>query len=166
MKYLVTLTLSCLMYQFSFAQEDNPLAFLEALMGKTWAIEAEWGDGSVFKQELTLEYGLQDKVVYTYTTGYIDQDRTEFGDRNFGVRKYDAESGKVLFWEFDTFGGVTTGEVIPNGKDIWFIYQYGEMTIADIWQYVDEDTYTFSVVSYDNQQIGDMYLQGTYQAKQ
>lgn len=149
----------------SFGQEENPLAFYEVQMGKTWEIEAKWGDGSLFKQELTIAYGLQDNIVQTLTRGYINPERTEFGDRSVGIRKYDQESGKVLFWEFDTFGGVTTGEVISKDRDIWYVYSYQDKTIADIWEYLDDETYAFRVVSYDNGEIGDMYLKGAYKLK-
>ncbi len=167
MKRLLIIVFSCLLMNASFAQEgnENPLAFFEALMGKTWEIEANWGDGSVFKQEISIEYGLQDQVIYSYTKGFINAERTEFGDRSFGIRKYDKESGKVLFWEFDTFGGVTTGEVIANGRDLWFVYSYGESTIADIWEYLDDETFAFRVVSYNDGEIGDMYLKGAYKVK-
>lgn len=165
MKRLLTFVLSGLLFHVSVAQDKNPLVFLEALMGKTWVIEAQWGDGSVFKQELKIEYGLQDKAVYSYTKGFVNTERTEFGDRSFGVRKYDLESDSVLFWEFDTFGGVTTGEIVSNGKDIWFIYAYQGMTFADIWEYLDEETYAFRVVAYDDGEIGDVYLKGAYKVK-
>lgn len=147
------------------AQDENPLAFLEKLMGKTWVIDAEWGDGSVFRQEITVSYGLQGNIIIFETKGFIDAERTQFGDRSFGVRKYDTESEKVLFWEFDTFGGVTTGEIKQKGKDIWFIYRYGGSTIADIWEYLDDETFAFRVVAYDNNQIGELYLKGAYRAK-
>ncbi|MDW3192194.1 MAG: hypothetical protein R8G66_07510 [Cytophagales bacterium] len=165
MKYFLILILSCLLFGSAIAQEENPLTALEPLMGKTWAIDAQWGDGSVFKQELSLEYGLQNQVVYCYTKGFINAERTQFGDRNFGIRKFDKESGKILFWEFDAFGGVTEGEVIANGRDLWFVYNYGETVIADIWEYLDDETYAFRVVSYNNEEIGDMYLKGAYKVK-
>ena len=168
MKHLFTVVFSYLILHASYAQDDeaNPLAILEPLMGKTWAIEANWGGGSLFKQELFVEYGLQDQVIYSYTKGFINSERTEFGDRSFGIRKYDKESDKLLFWEFDTFGGVTTGEIIPNGRDLWFVYSYGESVIADIWEYLDDETYAFRVVSYNDGEIGDVYLKGAYKAKE
>ena len=113
----------------------------------------------------TLHYALNKAVVQVETKGYINPERTEFGERNHGIRKYDKESGKVLFWEFDTFGGVTTGEVVSKGQDIWFIYSYGETQIADVWEYVDDNTYSFKVVNYNNNEIGDTYLIGAYKAK-
>ncbi len=166
MKYIYSLILTCFLLNSSFAQSENPLAFFEPFLGKTWAIEAQWGDGSVFKQELSMEYGLQNKIIYSDTKGFIDVERTAFGDRSFGVRKFDEESGKILFWEFDTFGGVTQGEIISQGRDLWFVYAYQGMTFADIWEYLDDETYAFRVVAYDNNEIGDTYLKGAYKRKQ
>lgn len=165
MKCVLSSIISLFLVGSSFAQEKNPLAPLEPLMGKTWTIEANWGDGSVFKQELYIEYGLQDQVVYSYTQGFINADRTAFGDRSFGIRKYDKARDKILFWEFDTFGGVTEGEILTKGKDLWFVYSYGESVIADIWEYLDDETYAFRVVAFDNGEVGDMYLKGAYKAK-
>lgn len=166
MKYLIAVLLPLHLTLAQAQKKENPIAFYEAQIGKTWVIDAKWGDGSPFKQELTLTYGLQGQVVYVHTKGYIDQERTVIGDRNFGVRKYDEETGKVLFWEFDAFGGVTTGEVVSQGRDLWYIYQYGEQTIADIWEYLDDETYAFRVVSFDNNEVGDMYLKGAYRLKE
>lgn len=166
MKYLVTLLMCCLFVNSTMAQDENPLDIFEPLMGKTWTIDAEWGDGSAFKQELKIEYGLQENIIYSYTKGFVNPERTAFGDRSFGVRKYDEESEKFLFWEFDTFGGVTTGEIVTKGRDLWFMYEYEGMTFADIWEYLDKETYVFRVVSYDNGKIGDIYLKGAYKVKE
>ena len=38
--------------------EENPLSCFDPFVGKTWVVNGEWGDGSKFQQELTLEFGL------------------------------------------------------------------------------------------------------------
>ena len=144
------------------AQEENPLSIFDALIGKTWAIEAKWGNGSFFKQEVSFRYGLEGNAVFAETKGFVDTEGEEFGDRNFGVRKFDKESDKILFWEFDTFGGVTTGEVQLKGKNTWYVYEYGGTTLADIWEYVDEETYIYKVAQYTDGKMGDVYLEGVY----
>ncbi len=145
--------------------EENPLSCFDPFVGKTWVVNGEWGDGSKFQQELTLEFGLNKKVVIAKTKGFIDQERTQFGDRAHGVRKYNPESKKIEFWEFDTFGGTTTGEIQVNGKDLWYIYEAYDMTFADIWEYLDEETYAFRVVQYENGELGDQYLKSAYKLK-
>ena len=146
-------------------QKANPLAPLNMLSDKTWMIEATWADGSVFKQEITGEYKLNENLLITKTMGFINPERTLVGERSYGVRKYDEDSKSILFWEFDTFGGVTTGEIQARGKDLWYIYNYGESTIADIWEYLDDETYAFRVVQYDNAEVGNVYLKGAYKLK-
>ena len=166
MKKIISSLTLVLCFQYVVGQETvNPLAFFEHLMGKTWTIDAKWGDGSPFKQELIVEYGLEDKLIYAHTRGFVDVEKTRFGDRSVGVRQYNIETGKIHFWEFDVWGGTTEGEVISNGRDIWYIYSYQGTTLADIWEYLDDETYAFRVVQYDNEEVGHTYLKGVYKLK-
>jgi len=106
-----------LLFAIPFLSEaqENPLLVFDNFIGKTWRIDAKWGNGSPFKQEVTFEYDLQKGILKASTKGFIDQGQETWGDRNFGIRKYDATSGKILFWEFDVFGGLTKGEVLVKG---------------------------------------------------
>ncbi len=154
-----------LTFFLAVAQEENPIEAFEDLMEKTWAIESEWGDGTIFKQELTVEYGLNRTIIISKTKGFTDPDRTQFGNRSYGIRQYNEESGEIRFWEWDTFGGLTEGRVVVDGRDFLFIYNYQDMKFVDIWEYLDDETYSFKVMSYENDEFGDLYLKGAYKSK-
>ncbi len=151
--------------QLSIAQ-DNPLSVFEPLVGKTWAAAGTWGDGSIFMQEITMEWGLNKTVIKASTRGFVDADRTQIGDRNFGIRQYSKTTERIEFYEFDTFGGYTPGYIDVQGKDFYYIYEYGGTTFADIWEYLNEETYGFRVVQFDGGEIGDTYLSTEYRLKQ
>ena len=46
------------------------------------------------------------------------------------------------------FGGLTEGFVKVEGKNLFYQYEYGGMTITDGWEYVDENTYDYKVGQY------------------
>jgi catechol 2,3-dioxygenase-like lactoylglutathione lyase family enzyme len=140
------------------AQENTKLSGFNNLIGKTWKAEGLWGDGSKFKQEITLKYALDSTIIITNSKGFINPEQTEYGNRNHGIRKYDA-TGKIIFWEFDVFGGVTKGTVKLEDKNILYEYEYGDSKVTDIWEYVDENTYNFKVGNYSDGKWSQVYLE-------
>ncbi len=160
---LLAVTALLLVPTFMTAQ-DNPLNGFENLVGKTWKAEGTWGDGSKFKQEIDFRYSLEGKTIVTESQGFVNKEQTEYGHRNHGIRKYDAESNTIRFWEFDVFGGVTQGTVSFNGKDILYQYTYGDTEVTDAWEYVDDNTYSFKVGSYVNGEWKQTYLETQFKA--
>jgi hypothetical protein len=84
-----------------------------------------------------------------------------------GVKAWDKSTGKMKFWEFDVFGGITTGEVLFDNGTIYHVYDYTDskgniVTLADIWIPIDKDTYTFKVCSYKDGKAGPGYMAVTY----
>ncbi|WP_431123850.1 VOC family protein [Flagellimonas flava] len=144
--------------------QDNPLSMFDPLIGKTWSAEGNWGDGSVFKQDITYRYDINNVLVIAEADGHTNQERTTYGPRNHGIRKYDKGSGTIKFWEFDVFGGVTEGTVIAKGKDIIYTYAYGESAVTDYWEYVDDHTYNLTVGSYEDGEWKQKYLKTQFKA--
>ncbi|SHG35175.1 hypothetical protein SAMN04488116_1106 [Flagellimonas flava] len=138
--------------------QENQLSFFEPLVGKTWSAEGNWGDGSKFKQDITFRYDLGQTLVIADSNGYTNKEQTIYGPRNHGLRKFDAASNTIKFWEFDVFGGVTEGTVTAKGKDIVYTYAYGESLVTDYWEFVDDNTYNFIVGSYENGEWKQKYL--------
>ena len=142
----------------SIAQNDNPLSFFEPLMGRSWTAEGNWGDGSKFRQTVRFEYSLNGTLVLARADGFINDDHTLYGPRNHGIRMVDPATGSVVFSEYDVFGGVTKGDVIQEGKNIRYVYKYGGTIITDLWEYVDDNTYKFTVGDFDNGTWKQVYL--------
>lgn len=162
-KSLVSIAL--LFALFAAQSQENPLSSFDNLLDKTWISEGKWGDGSVFRQETFFTYGLNKQLIIVKSKGFVDAEQTVFGDRNHGIRKYDKESGKVLFWEFDVFGGTTTGEVVIEKNKMLYVYEYDGAVLADVWEYVNDATYTLKVASYQDGELGQVYMQGTIRLK-
>lgn len=150
---------------FNLQGQKSQLSVFEPLLGKKWKAEGSWGDGSKFKQETIFNYSLDSTLVLAESKGFTNQEQTKYGPRNHGIRKFDAESNSLKFWEFDAFGGVTTGTIIPKGKDIIYTYEYGGSTITDYWKYVDANTYSYTVGSYENGTWKETYLQTEFKAE-
>ena len=138
--------------------QENPLAVFNTIIGKKWYAEGNWEDGSKFKQEIIFEYVLDSTLVIAHSKGYTNAEKTQYGNRNHGIRKFDNESEEIKFWEFDSFGGVTTGKVIIDNKDLRYEYDYGGTLVSDAWDYVDDRTYNFTVGHFVNGKWKQIYL--------
>ena len=134
---------------------------LSARLGRLKALGV---DGSTFKQEIKFKYDLNKQIIISESTGFIDSDQTEYGPRNHGIRQFNASTGEIQFWEFDTFGGVTKGTVKAKGKDIIYSYEYQGNRITDYWKYVDDFTYQYTVGSYENGDWKQIFLNTVFQA--
>jgi len=153
-----TILIMLLIPMISFGQ-DAPLSIFDHVISKTWKATGNWGDGSQFKQEIEFKYSLDSTIVIANAIGFVDQAQTKLGLRNHGIRQYDKTSGSIKFWEFDVFGGLTEGVVFAEGKNIIYQYAYGESTITDMWEYVDDTTYNFKVGSYKDGAWEQVYLE-------
>ncbi|NAS30821.1 hypothetical protein GTQ40_07550 [Flavobacteriaceae bacterium R38] len=142
----------------SIAQE-NKLAAFDHLINKTWKADGKWGNGSEFKQEIHFKYSLNKSIVVAESIGFIDKEQTKLGLRNHGIRQYDSVSGKIRFWEFDVFGGLTEGKVIVKDNNLYYQYKYGDSIITDGWEKIDETTYNFKVGEYTDGQWQQLYLE-------
>ncbi len=156
MKYLIVL-----FFLFPIGQkaQENPLTIFKPLENHIWKAEGKWGDGSTFKQEISLEFLLENKMVKVESYGFTDMEQTEFGLRNHGIRQYDAKSKKVRFWEFDVFGNVTEGTVVKEGKNIIYSYDYEGTFVTEMWHYKNELTYGFIVGIYENGEWKQKFLE-------
>jgi len=131
--------------------QNKQLAMFDNLIGKTWKADGNWNNGSEFKQEKTFEYSLNSTIVIVNTIGFIDQERTKLGKRNYGIRQYDKKSGTIKFWEFDVFGGLTTGIVFTKGRNLFYQYEYAGSQITNMWEFVNDTTYNFKVGIWKNE---------------
>ena len=145
--------------------QENKLNGFDNLVNKTWLADGEWSNGTQFKQEITFNYDLNKTIVVTNSKGFTNQAQTEYGNRNHGIRQYNAKENKIEFWEFDVFGGVTQGVVEFTDKHIYYNYKYGESMVTDCWEYIDDETYKFIVGSYKDGKWEAVYLQTEFKLK-
>jgi ketosteroid isomerase-like protein len=153
MKYSFIVFLMC----WSAALQAQKAHLIEAfsnLIDRTWVATGTWTDGSAFKQEITFNLELEKQLVTTKSDGFIDDQQTRWGRRNHGIRQWNDDEKTIKFWEFDVFGGVTSGIVKAINQNIYYHYSYGEgdekMTLTDAWEYMDENTYQFKVGILEN----------------
>ena len=150
--------------QLLFAQDPQPLDIFKPLVGRTWQAEAAWSDSSEFKQTITFKYALGDKIVIAETMGFLNQEKTAFGHRNHGIRWFNIETNEVEFEEYDSYGNVTRGRVVHDGQNILYQYEYGELYLTDMWEYVDPDHYNFKVGIYQNGEWEKIYVNTGFKA--
>ena len=155
----------CALLPLSICSQENKLKGFDNLVDKTWVANGTWSNGSEFKQEVSFHYELNKTLVITNSKGFIDESQLEYGNRNHGVRQYNAEKDQVEFWEFDIFGGLTTGTVELTDNDILYHYKYGESIITDHWEYIDSNRYRFTVGTYKDGTWEAIYLQTEFKLK-
>ncbi|OUS01446.1 hypothetical protein A9Q86_06595 [Flavobacteriales bacterium 33_180_T64] len=141
------------------------LSLFENLVDKTWCIEGEWKSGTAFKQEVRMKYDLQGTLVVVETKGFVDEEQTELGNRNHGIRQYDGSSKTIKFWEFDAFGNLTKGTVFAEDKNIVYQYYYEGEMLTEMWEYVDDSTYNFKIGSYIDGRWSDVYIDSVFKEK-
>lgn len=145
--------------------QENPLEIFKPLENYIWIADGQWQDNSSFKQELSLEFALEDKIVKVKSLGFTNKEQTEFGVRNHGIRQFDSKSEKIRFWEFDVFGNLTEGTVKSEGKNIIYSYDYEGISITEMWIYKNQKTYDFIVGIYDNNIWVKKFLQTEFKRK-
>jgi hypothetical protein len=148
------------------AKQEVYAAYNNLVQGK-WETKGKWAGGAEFHQVVDVEYELTKNIFTVRTYDYIDSKLFDNSQRNYGIRAWDKKEGKMKFWEFDVFGGIIQGEVFNKGRDIYHAYEYtssngSKMHLADIWIYVDANTYTFKVCEYKNGQPGKEFMASTY----
>ena len=138
-------------YQHTYAQQSRQegINVISQLIGGKWVAEGKWQDGKKFKQELKFMWGLSHNIIKVKTYAIIDQETGEFGLRNEGIRAWDDKDNAMKFWEFDIFGGITTGTCIIDGDQIHYQYEYkmdeSYALFRDTWTKIDEDSYRYRV---------------------
>lgn len=145
--YQVKFPLLCcclIIFTLGHTQSSFP-AVIDVLMNKTWTAEGEWNNGDRFKQSMTFSRKLNGAFVMTETQGYLDQKTALFGPRSHGIRLFDKKTGTYRFWEFDVSGGVTSGELTFVDKDMYYTYRYGDAMVTDHWDYVDDNTFNYTI---------------------
>lgn len=127
----------------SFGQ-TNPMQAFQNQIGGIWTAEGKQLGGQDGKTTHQFEWGLGGKIVKvkSYTT---DPKTMKFGLRNEGIRAYNANEESIQFYEFDKLGGITTGNVLIEGNDIHYNYDYQGMKLRDTWKYVSVDSYRLIV---------------------
>ena len=140
----------------SLKVKENPLSVFDNLVGGKWSIDATWSNGMPFRQERQLCYDLDKNIVNEITWGTIDQESGEFGLRNRGVRTWNKSEGRLEFYEFDRFGGVTVGTIIVDGDDFTYEYAYQGDTYQDVFKKESQDRYSYSIV------VGGQIILSTY----
>ena len=145
--------------------QENPLDIFKPLQNHVWYAEGKWGDGGDFKQQISLELSLDDKIVTVQSKGFTDKEQTVFGLRNHGIRHYDQESKQIKFWEFDVFGGLTEGTVKADGKNLIYSYDYGGTFVTEMWLYKNESNYDYIVGVYADGEWKQKFLETAFKGR-
>lgn len=159
MRIIVIILISFFTLPNLFSQN---LSVFNNLVNKTWKAEGNWGDGSIFKQTIDFEYGLDSTILKSKTYGFIDENQQEFGLRNEGIRRLDTLNNTIQFWEFDIFGGLTTGNIVVKNQSFYYQYQYGSSLVTDYWTYIDENTYQFKVGIFSDGKWSQVFLKSEF----
>lgn len=153
---LVSCILLLVMSTFCVGQQNpsSPLQGLENLIGGKWVSRGKWANGSEYHQEIRHEWALSKKLITVKTYDFIDSKQFDESMRNYGVRAWDEQKMQLVFHEFNVFGGIVSGTITTNGKDIFYSYEYiinGKPEIVtDAWIYKDDNTYDFKIGIYKN----------------
>ncbi len=148
---------------FSQDEKESAMNALAEMIGGKWVIHTKWENGGEFRQEQIFEWGLGKTIIKTTTYGTVNQETGEFGLRNEGIRAWDSAAKQMKFWEFDVFGGITTGVCGMEGNSFYYEYEYapeGEMQIfRDVWTKIDKNTYSYQIGIYKDGKFAKVFLE-------
>jgi ketosteroid isomerase-like protein len=146
-------------------QKNELLASFQPLLNRSWYANGEWGDGTIFKQKVKFVTELNGNLIKAVSEGFVDEARTEWGTRNHGIRSWNEECKCNKFWEFDVFGGMTTGKIELRKDTILYHYNYGGADITDSWMKVSDYKYDFIVGDWDGKSWKQKYLSTSFIAQ-
>lgn len=143
------------------AAQKNPIDVFKYLVDNSWISEGMQLGGFEGKTVHEMELGLDGKIVKvkTFTT---DPNTKEFALRNEGIRTYNASTDQLEFYEFDKHGGVTTGTIRTQGKNIHFEYLYQGLKLRESWFYKSESEYHFIVGTWEDGEWGKKFYETTF----
>lgn len=146
-----------------FAQHE-PFVPFQNLLGGSWVYEGVQLGGHNGKTTYIFEAGLDGKLIKskTYTT---DPETGNFELRNEGIRQWSAADSLVHFYEFDKYGGMTTGTVDFFDKSIYYTYPYEGLKLTDGWEYMDQNTYRLVIGVWNGEQWTKKYHEAIYKRK-
>ena len=139
-----------LFFPIFLTAQETPLVTFKSFEKYVWKAEGIWENGSKFKQEISFELTLNNKIVIIETKGYTNKEQTEFGLRNHGIRYFEEETNKIKFLEFDIYGSVTEGILEIDKNNLLYWYNYGDTLLTEMWVHKNERTYDFIIGIYEN----------------
>lgn len=147
MKLFLTLTFSLALFLGASAQVTKEHAYqaMDNLIGGKWKVSGFFQDGNKFEQEYSVSKILNNSTYKVETYGQVSKRGSEVGLRNEGLRGWNKDKRQMQFVEADVFGGFIQGEIIIDGMDILYVYEYGGATMTDAWIYKGPDLYEYIV---------------------
>lgn len=145
---------------------SNPYEGMENLIGGRWITKGTWTSGKQYHQEIEFEWELSKKIITAKTFDFVDATQFDKAMRNYGIRAWDKNKGQLTFSDFDVFGGVTSGSISVNGKNIYYSYPYlmdnKPEILTDGWIYKDDNTYIYKVGIYRDGAWQKVFLESVF----
>ncbi|MGQ1908324.1 hypothetical protein ACT3CE_00915 [Marinifilum sp. RC60d5] len=161
-KFCILLSLLVILPVFLKAQKLLSLSGFADFTEGIWLTEGNWANGKSFKQEVDYYWGLNQKIIKVKTYGTINSETNEYGLRNEGIRSYNVKDSVLQFWEFDIYGGITSGTCFFEDKNLNYEYEYNGEFLRETWFYVDKNHYNYQIGSLKDGKIDKVYMKSSY----
>lgn len=161
MKPKKLLLLFAILMPMMLKAQTTEMTHFRNFIGK-WEMEGKWSNGKTFKQEVILEWGLNQNIVKVKTYGVTNPETGAYGLRNEGIRAWNKQKDSILFWEFDIYGGITEGTCEFEEKNLHYLYDYNGEQLKESWIFIDKNTYSYEIVSLKDGKVNNSYLKSTY----
>jgi hypothetical protein len=125
--------------------KDHAFQAMDNLLDGKWELKGFFMDGNKFTQEYEVTKILKGTTYSVKTYGNTAKNGSQHGLRNEGLRGWNKVTKTMDFVEADVFGVFTIGEVVIEGMDILYVYEYGGQTITEAWIYKGPNIYEFII---------------------
>lgn len=146
--------------------KDHAYQAMDNLLTGKWELKGFFMDGNKLNQEYEVTKILKGTTYRVETYGNTAKSGSQHGLRKEGFRGWNKASKTMEFVEADVFGVFTIGDVMIEGMDILYVYEYGGQTITEAWVYKGPDTYEFIIgTRAENGQWSDITVNGGIRRK-
>lgn len=141
--------------------QEHAFQAMDNLLDGEWHLRVEFADGTKMEQQFKISKILKGKIYKFETYGNTSNKGVQQGLRNEGMRGWSKEHNRMEFAEADVFGGFVTGEVVIEGMDMLYMYEYAGQIMTDAWIYKGPNMYEYIVgVRNDRGQWTEMTMNG------
>lgn len=155
--WLLALSFTCALFTFG---QTTPLKAFEQLAGYKWISEGQQLSGTDGKTLFEIDWGLHHQIVKVKT--HITDPKTgNLELRNEGISAFNKATGDLEFYEFDKLGGITTGTVLVENRNVHYEYVYEGLQLRDSWIYLSDSSYQLIIGVWQNDDWSKKYLETT-----
>lgn len=139
-------------------ERKEAYAAFDVFLGGSWEIDAFFLDGKRLMQKFEITKGANGQIFHSKT--WQKNDAGEYQLHSEGVRSWDEMSRSFKFWEWGVDGSSVSGSIVIEGKNILYIYEYGDEIVTDVYSYERDGLFEYIIGVKEGDKWANVYANG------